>query len=162
MKLRYALITIPFAALLACGGSNKVFTLSSGSYKLSSVSGVAPDSCNLAATFPDNSAITVTVAGGSATFTFGTPNVARNPLSVITDNSIAEGTKTYQSNEVQSTCTENITVSVSGELLADDQFSGTLKFASNQAAVSTNCDKSALKYKDYPCASTMTFQAKKE
>jgi major membrane immunogen (membrane-anchored lipoprotein) len=164
MKLRYALTIIPFAMLLACGGSDgEVFTLNTGSYKLSSAAGVGTDDCNLASAFPDGTLINVTVANGSATFSLGSTNAARNPVSVITDNSIAEGTKTYTSNEVVSTCTESITVTTSGELLADDEFSGTLKYSTGEpVAGSTGCTASALGYKVFPCASTMTFLAKKE
>lgn len=163
MKLHYALAVVSLAVLIACGGSDgKVFTLNSGSYKLSSVAGVAPDDCNLASAFPDNTVITVTVASGSATFVFGSVNAARNPVSTISGNSIADGTKTYESAEVDPRCNERITVTASGELLADDQFSGTLKFGSVQSTGSTLCDPAALGYKKYPCASTMTFQAKKQ
>lgn len=164
MTLRHALATIPLAILVACGSSNgKVYTISGGNYKLSSVSAVPPDNCNIATAFPDDAVIAVAVASGVATFNLGTSgNPDRQPSSTISDNTIAEGSKTYSSNEVITTCTEEITVSISGEILADDEFSGTLKYSSTPAAGATNCDASGLGYKVYPCASTMTFQAKKQ
>ena len=83
--------------LLACGGSNKVFTLSTGSYQLSSASGVAPDSCNLAGMFADNSAITAHGGKRERDLHLGTPTsrATLSPSSPTT--SIAEGTKTYTS-----------------------------------------------------------------
>ena len=165
MKLRHALAAVPLVVLVACGGSdNQVFTISTGNYALSSVVGVPTDECNLASTFPDNTVILVTVADGSATLSLGsTPNPQRNPVSTISGNTIAEGAKTYTSNDIVATCTENITVAVSGEILANDQFNGTLKYTSaTPVSGSTGCTPSALGYKSFPCASTMTFQAKKQ
>ncbi len=163
MKLHHALALVPLLALTACGGSDgSVFTLNTGTYTLSSVSAVAPDNCNLADTFPDGTQILVTVANGSATTSLsGASTPQHDPVSTISDNSIADGTKTYDVLE-SSTCTQTITLTLGGEILADNQFSGTLKYSAQSATGSAGCTASSLQYKAFPCASTITFTAKKQ
>jgi hypothetical protein len=165
MNLHHALALIPLAALSACGSSDgEVFTIGTGTYVLSSVSPVSTDDCNLAVALPNGTPILVTVANGAATIsldpTSNTPE--RYPVCTITDNTIADGTKSYNvpSDNIP-TCTETITVTVGGEILADNQFSGTLKYVSQVTSGSTGCTADDFGYKKLNCASTMTFVAKK-
>jgi hypothetical protein len=61
MKLKIILSAFSMLAVLGCGSNNGIFTLSSGTYGLSSTSAVAPDNCNLASSFPDGTAIQIAV-----------------------------------------------------------------------------------------------------
>jgi hypothetical protein len=153
--------------LAACGSDGgKVYTLNSGTYSLGSVSAVQPDNCNLAAIFADGNLIGLDVANNAATLRLGNEaaNPARNPVSSINSNTMElSSTKTYDS-PFNASCTETISITVSGEILADDQFSGTLKYQSQAAAGSAGigCTSDLLQYKALPCASTLTFIAKKQ
>jgi hypothetical protein len=149
------------AALSACPGWDQP-TLSAGTYTLTTVKAAPPDDCNLADTFPGGTQIVVSVASDTATFNlFGaSTDLTQEPVSKVVGTLIVEGTKTYDA-EFNATCTETITVTVDGEILADDQFTATLRYSSQPASGSTGCDATALQYKVFPCASTMRFQGTK-
>src|SRR5215470_12823348 len=126
MKLRIILSVIPLLAVLGCGSDNGMFTLSSGTYKLSSTSAVAPDNCNVGAAYPDGTTIQITVAAGSATFAFGS-DPSHNPVSSISGNTIGTGSKSFvfDNNTLPQgqrfDCVETITEANSGSLVANDQ-----------------------------------------
>jgi hypothetical protein len=163
MKLHHAFIVVSLAAAAACGSSDTTYTVSTGTYTISSVAAVGTDDCNLADFVPDGTPLGVTVDNGTATFRIGNeaPDATRNPVSTINGNEIGEGTKTYDSPSTVSSCIETITLDVSGEILADDEFSGTVKYSSRDSG-NTGCTAAFLQYKVLPCASTITFQAKKQ
>jgi hypothetical protein len=167
MKLRRASLVAPLLVLVACSSSSTTtFSVSSGTYKLSSVAAVAPDNCNLALQFADGDLVAVDVANGAATFRLNNqpPDPTRNPVCTVNGNSLdLSPAKTYNS-ATTATCTETITVTVQGELLADDTINGTLRYQSDAAAGAPGaaCTATGLQYKALPCASTLTFQAKKQ
>src|SRR5215469_2416618 len=100
MKLSVILSTIPVLAVLGCGSDNGKFTLSSGTYKLSNTSAVAPDNCSLGTAFKDGDNIQITVSGANATFAFGPVDPNRNPVATIDGNNInSAGSKTFDVND---------------------------------------------------------------
>jgi hypothetical protein len=169
MKIRVILSAIPMLAVLGCGSDNGKFTLSTGTYKLSSTSAVAPDNCNLTSVFPDGTTIQITVSGTSATFAFGS-DPSHNPVTTIDGNTINSGSKTFDVDDNASTipqaqrvdCVETITETTSGDLVANDQDQGALVYSS-VAKSGTQCTAQYLtNYKAYPCSSTLSYMAKKQ
>jgi len=169
MKLSVILSTIPVLAVLGCGSDNGKFTLSSGTYKLSNTSAVAPDNCGLATAFKDGDSIQITVAGANATFAFGPVDPNRNPVATIDGNNINSGSKTFDVNDNDPSipplqrvdCVETITETTTGSLVANDQDDGALLYNSAMKS-GTQCTAQYLGYKAYPCSSTLSFMAKKQ
>ena len=169
MKLIPVIAAFALATLLACGGSDTIYTLSSGTYTLSNVSAVAPDNCNLGPALQTTPATTIslTVAGGNVTFIFGAPNPDRNPVVSVQGNTIGTGTKTYDFDNntlplaQRFNCIETDTATVvAGSLLANDQLNATVSFSAVMKSGNA-CTPSNLGYKTFPCTSTATFIAKK-
>src|SRR5215831_19160832 len=127
MKLGVILSTIPLLSVLGCGGDNGMFTLSSGTYKLTNISAVAPDNCNLATIFPEGTPIQITVSGANATFAFGS-DPSHNPVAAIQGNTINSGSKAFDVDDNAASippaqrviCVETITETTSGSLVAND------------------------------------------
>ncbi len=167
MMRRLIRSVIPMLAVLGCGTNNGVFTLSSGTYKLSSTSAVAPDNCNVGTAYPDGTNIQIAVSSTNATFAFGTVDATRNPVATIQGDTINSGSKSFDVNDntlppgQQADCWETITEVVSGGLLANDQVQGALVYSSVMKS-GTQCTPSYLGYKTYPCSSTLSFMAKKQ
>lgn len=169
MKLKLIISAVPLLAVLGCGSDNGMFTLSSGTYALSSTAPVAPDNCNVAVPFHDGITIQLTVSGSSATFIFGAPDPTHNPVSTIQGNTLGSGTKTYDFDnstlgQGQSfNCVETITQTVNnGSILANDQLSATLLYNSVAKSGTQCAPQYFTSYKTEPCSSTMTFHAKKQ
>ncbi len=169
MKLRTILSAIPMLSVLACGSDNGMFSLSSGTYALSSTSAVAPDNCNLATIFHDGITIGITVSGANATFAFGS-DPSHNPVTTIQGNTINSGSKSFDVDNNASSipqaqrvdCVETITETTSGSLVANNQDQGALVYSS-VAKSGTQCTAAYLtNYKAYPCSSTLSFMAKKQ
>ncbi len=169
MKLIPVIAAFALATLLACGGSDTIYTLSSGTYTLSNVSAVAPDNCNLGPALQTTPATTIslTVAGGNVTFIFGAPNPLRNPVASIQGNTIGTAAKTYDFDNNTLTpprnfnCIETDTITVnSGSLLANDQLNASISFSAVMKSGNA-CTPLNLGYKVLPCSSTATFIAKK-
>jgi len=169
MKLIPVIAAFALATLLACGGSDTIYTLSSGTYTLSNVSAVAPDNCNLGPALQTTPATTIslTVAGGNVTFIFGAPNPDRNPVVSVQGNTIGTGTKTYDFDNntlplaQRFNCIETDTATVvAGSLLANDQLNATVSFSAVMKS-GNQCTTQNLGYKTFPCSSTASFIAKK-
>jgi hypothetical protein len=169
MKLAVILSTIALVSVLGCGGDNGMFSLSSGTYKLSSTSAVAPDNCNVATAIPEGTTIQITVSGANATFAFGS-DPSHNPVATIQGNTINSGSKTFDVDDAASSipplqrvdCVETITEATSGSLVANDQDQGALVYSS-VAKSGSQCTTTYLtNYKTYPCSSTLSFMAKKQ
>ena len=169
MKFTPVIAAFALATLLACGSDNKIYTLSTGTYTLSSNSAVQPDNCNLGTVLRDNppTTITLTVAGSNVTFIFGAPNPDRNPVVSVQGNTIGTGTKTYNFDNntlplaQRFNCIETDTATVvAGSLLANDQLNATVSFSAVMKS-GNQCTTQNLGYKTFPCSSTASFIAKK-
>ena len=170
MKLRVILSAIPLLSVLACGSDHGMFSLSSGTYGLSSTSAAATDDCNVGAVYPDGTNIQIAVSGTNATFAFGPVDPNKNPVAAIQGNTISQGSKTFDVDDrtfqppQYADCVETITETVSGSLLADDQVQGALLYTSVKKTgfTGTGCTATNLGYKVFPYASTLSFTAKKK
>jgi len=170
MKTRLVIAALPLLVLLACGTDSGQYTLSSGTYGLSSSTVVAPDNCSQAGVLPDGANIQIAVSGSNATFSFNPPPNANNdPVATIQGNTINPGSKShdFDNNTLPAgqafNCVETITLTASGSLLANDQVQVTLIYASAQKSgtAGPGCTTANLGYKTFPCSSTSTFIAKK-
>jgi len=168
MKFRIAVGAVSLVVLVACGSSD-TYTLSTGTYPFSSSMAVAPDDCNLGSLYPSTwDKLQISVAGSNATFAFnGVFDPSRNPVTPINGNSLSVGSKTYDlDNRPTYDCIETITVSVDGNLIANDQVQGTLRDGSIKKTGFTGagCTAANLGYRVYPqagCSSSLSFTAKK-
>jgi hypothetical protein len=174
VKLKIVICAIPLFALLGCGSDNGTFTLSTGTYALSNTAVAASDNCNISfangGPYKDGVTIQLTVSGSNVTFAFGPVNPDRNPVSSIQGNTIGTGTKTFNVDDrpppSSYDCYEAITETVrDGSIMANDQFQATFVYGSDKLMgyPNTQCTPQYTGYKvPLPCASTMSFQAKKQ
>ncbi len=142
--------------LAACGGSDKTFTLSSGSYALTTTE-ASPDECKLVS-MP--TPITVTVAGGTVTVT----DIGGQPSGTMQGNDASLASVHNVDNNTAASppfnCVEKITKTIAISLTANDAFSGTQQYRSE--IVSGNaCTQQNLGY-TLPCNSTLKFTAVKQ
>ena len=167
MRLRVILPVISILAVLGCGTNNGMFTLSSGTYKLSSTSAAAPDNCNVGPQYQDGTSIQIAVSGTNAAFAFGSADASKNPVTTIDGNTLNSGSKTFDFDNntlpqgQRFDCVETITETASGSLLADDQVQGALVYGSVMKS-GTQCTTANLGYKAFPCSSTLGLIAKKQ
>jgi major membrane immunogen (membrane-anchored lipoprotein) len=142
--------------LAACGGSDQTFTLSSGTYALTTEE-ASPDDCKLVS-MP--TPITVTVVGSTVTAT----DVGGQPSGTLQGNDASlASVQNFDSNTGASppfNCVEKITKTIAISLTANDAFSGTQQYRSE--IVSGNaCTEQNLGY-TLPCESTIKFKAVKQ
>jgi hypothetical protein len=162
--MKLIISAVATVVLLGCGSDKGIFSLSTGTYGLSNVAAVATDDCNIASVFgAPNTSIQVAVSASSATFQFGS-DPSHAPVAGIDGNTINQGSKTFDVDDRPAIdCQETITETVSGDLMANDQVEGTLKYVTTQKTGTTGaCPAQAMGYKVFPCASTMTFHAQKK
>lgn len=171
MKIQIAIGGLALIALSGCGGGSggggTTYTLTSGSYRLSGVSILPPDNCNLG-NDPDlrnGSSFQISVSGSNATFIVGQsadPN--HDPVVPIQGNTLNAGSKTFDDDHNQDPaepfdCVETLTVMISGTLTGQNQIQGSLVVSSNRK--SGTCRPTDLNYKTHPCTSTLNFTATK-
>jgi len=162
--MKLIISAVATVVLLGCGSDKGIFSLSTGTYGLSNVSAVSPDDCNLAGVFNQpNTSIQISVSASSATFQFGS-DPSHAPVAGVDGNTINQGSKTFDVDDRPTVdCQETITETVSGDLMANDQVEGTLKYVTGQKTGTTGtCPAQAMGYRVFPCASTMTYLAKKK
>ncbi len=167
MKSRLgSLVSVSLLALSGCGsGTGATYTLSSGMYRLSGLSAVQPDECNLGNDFEEGMAIQISVSGSNATFSLDPPpDLNQDPVAMIQGNTINDGSKSYDKDHADPPpgfdCVETITVTVGGKLTAQDQFQGTIVQRSMLKS-GTQCTAIRLDYKMFPCSSRLNLTAKK-
>lgn len=167
MKIQIA-SAVSLLVLSGCGSGSgsgsATYTLTSGTYRLSGVSAVPPDNCNLGS---DLNGVTfqISVSGNNATFVLGqSPDPNRDPVMTIQGNTLNTGSKTIDDNHNQDDipfdCVETVTATISGLLTAQNQVQGTFVLGSNRKS-GTQCTFTNLGYKTFPCTSTVFFTATK-
>lgn len=175
MKIQKSLVVVSLLALSGCGGGSSTstesvsttYTLSSGTYRLSSVSAVGQDNCNLGSDL-NGATFQISVSGNNATFVLGqSPDPNRDPVLTIQGNTLNAGSKTFDENhnldDHPFDCVETVTATISGRLTAQNQVQGTFVQNSNRTAgtVGTGCTLDNLGYRTFPCTSTVNFTATK-
>ncbi|HEY8212301.1 MAG TPA: hypothetical protein VIG99_32685 [Myxococcaceae bacterium] len=168
MNLRSALVAASLAAvalLTSCGlFGGETFTLSSGTYKVSSATlASANDQCGLLGAYTDPAkVIGITVSGSTVTFNLANDSAAAAntlPTATINENAIETPVEANYTVAFGSTCVTRIHRNVIGDITANDE--GALTLAFSVATESGNCS-SGTSFSAVPCSSSYHFLVKKE
>lgn len=169
MKLRTLAIAGPLMLLVACSGSNDKFTISTGTYNVSSATPTsAGDGCDVLSIFTDPAkAIDIDVTGTTATFNLTRePTLPTNakPTATINGNALDALAQASFTSPGTGGCLLRITNSITGEITANDDTALTLTVGISEDAASPGaCAPSdvSTNVTALPCTSGVHFLGKK-
>jgi hypothetical protein len=150
------LCALALLGLAACGGTDETFTLSSGTYALTTKT-VSKDDCKLVSV---PTPVTITVSGTTVTVT----DIGGQPSGTLQGNDASlASVHTVDNNTAASpafNCVEKITKTIAISLTANDKLSGTQQYRS-EIDSGNACTLANLGY-TVPCESTIEFEAVKQ